>query len=388
MSADLLSLPFFDDQHRAFVADLDDRARKVAWPDPEKDDAAAMRHAVKTLAGWGTLKHAVGEPLVRHSPKGDGGWKLIYNVLARETLAYHSGIADLAYVMQVLGSLPVQLMGAESTKSVLLPKVVSGEAIMAIAMTEPEAGSDVGAMTTRAAPDGNGYRISGLKHLISNAGVATHYSVFARTGEGKKGISAFVVDARAPGLKIELQRPTSPHPLGKLTFDGVAVPSSARLGAEGDGLKLAYMTLERARTTVGAAANGFARRALDETIKHLKARKLFGKMLGEQPIAQGMLAQMNARLDASRLLAYRSAWTFDRGAPRITREAALAKWQSTENAQWIIDAAVQLAGGQGVLHGHILERLYREIRPLRIYEGASEVQQLVIAHDVLHGQTK
>lgn len=369
---DLLELPFFDDGHRAFVRELNQRCAAVSWPDPEQDDVAAFRHALKLLAQWGVLAHTTASP-----------WSLTSNVLARETLAWHSGMADIAYVMQILGSLPVQLMGDDALKAALLPKVADGEVVMALAITEPEAGSEVAAMTTRAERDGENYRLSGLKHLISNAGVATHYTVLARTAEGKKGISAFVVPADSPGLRVELQRPISPHPLGRLIFDKVRVPAALRIGAEGDGLKLAYMTLERARTTVGAAACGFARRALDETVGHVKSRRLFGKTLAEQPVAQAMVAQMRARLDASRLLVYRAAWAFDRGAARITDLAALAKWQATENAQWVIDAAVQLAGGKGVLHGHILERLYREIRPLRIYEGASEVQQLIVASEML-----
>lgn len=254
---------------------------------------------------------------------------------------------------------------------------------MAFALTEPEAGSDLAAMTTKAAKSGEGYEVTGLKHLISNAGVATHYTLFARTGEGRNGISAFVVPGSAAGLTVEKQRPTSPHPLGRVILDKVHVSAANRLGGEGDGLKLALMTLERCRPTVAAAANGFARRAFDECRKHMRARGMFGGTLSEQPIAQGLLAEMSARLDASRLLTYRTAWQFDQGSTRQPREVAIAKWQATENAHWVIDKALQLAGGLGVLHGSIYERLYREIRPLRIYEGASEVQQLVIARALL-----
>lgn len=255
---------------------------------------------------------------------------------------------------------------------------------MALALSEPDAGSDVAALSTVARHD-NGYRITGTKHLITNAGVADYYSVFARTGEGKKGISAFIVDARAPGVSVEKQTPSAPHPLGIVRFKDVQVPSSARLGSEGEGLKLALMTLERCRATVGAAACGFAKRALDEALAHCKSRKMFGSTLSEQPLAQAKLAEMQARLDAcARLLVYRAAWAMDHaGERRAPREIALAKWQATENAQWIIDQALQLAGGKGVLRGSIFERLYREIRPLRIYEGASEVQQLVVAREML-----
>lgn len=370
---DLLNLPFFSEAHRALVRDLDAWASVNEWPDPEKgDDSAALVDSLHMLGEWGILKHTVADP-----------WRQMPNVLTREVLAYYSGIADLAYVMQALGSIAIGLMGSDALKREMLPKVASSEACMAFALSEPEAGSDIAALTCAATRKGETYEISGLKHLISNAGVATHYTVFARTAEGRKGITAFLVPAASPGLRTEPQRPASPHPLGRVIFDKVAVPVANRLGNEGDGLKLALMTLERCRTTVAGAANGFARRAFEETLTRMKSRKMFGSTLAEQPIAQGIVAEMSARLDASRLLTYRAAWTFDSGSDRNTREVAIAKWQATENAQWIIDKAVQLAGGVGVLHGSVFERLYREIRPLRIYEGASEVQQLVIARALL-----
>lgn len=370
---DLLKLPFFTDEQRTMVRELEAAAWAHIWADPEKgDDGAALLSALRTLGEWGTLKHTVAEP-----------WRQMPNVLAREVLAYHSGIADLAYVMQALGSIAIGLMGSDALKAEMLPKVATGEACMAFAITEPDAGSDLAAQTTRAEKTGDDYVITGTKHLISNAGVATHYTLFARTGEGRKGISAFLVPATAPGLGVEKQRPTSPHPLGRVTLEKVRVPAANRLGGEGDGLKLALMTLERCRPTVAAAANGFARRAFDECLNHMRRREMFGGTLADQPIAQGLLAEMSARLDASRLLTYRTAWLFDQGEVRQPREVAVAKWQATENAQWIIDKALQLAGGLGVLHGSIFERLYREIRPLRIYEGASEVQQLVIARTLL-----
>jgi acyl-CoA dehydrogenase len=369
----MLQLPFFTDADRELVRALDARCTAHSWPDPENgNDAAALLASLKQLGQWGILKHTVAEP-----------WKLMPNVLAREVLAYHSGIADLAYVMQALGSIAIGLMGSDPLKRDLLPKVAAGEACMAFALTEPEAGSDVAALTCQATRDGEQYVVSGLKHLISNAGVATHYTLFARTGEGRKGISAFVVSADTPGLSVEPQRPTSPHPLGRVLFANARVPAANRLGGEGDGLKLALMTLERCRTTVAAAANGFARRAFTEALAHCRQRQMFGSTLAEQPIAQGILAEMSARLDASRLLTYRAAWQFDQGSQRQPLEVATAKWQATENAQWIIDKALQLAGGLGALHGSIFERLYRDIRPLRIYEGASEVQQLVIARALL-----
>ena len=372
---DLLELPLFNDDDRAFAADLDARAADHSWPDPEIDDAAALRSALATLAEWGTLKHTVSEP-----------WRLTTNVLARETLAYHSGIADLAYVMQILGGVPVMLMGAPELKADVLPKVVSGEIPTAFAITEPEAGSDLSMMTSTATRAGDDYILRGVKHLVSNVGVASHFSLFARTSEGPKGVSAFWVPVDATGMSIELQRPTSPHPLGILKMDGVRIPATSRLGEEGDGMKLGLMTLERCRTTVAAAACGFARRALDEALNHANSRRMFGGTLASQPLAQAMIAEMQARLDESRMAVYRAAFEFDRGAPRITRLASQAKWRATENAQWVIDQAVQLAGGLGVLHGSIFERLYREIRPLRIYEGATEVQKLVIGRGVVSSQ--
>jgi len=370
---EMLKLPFFTDEQRAMARELDTAAWAHIWPDPEKgDDGAALTTALRTLGEWGTLRHTVASP-----------WLQMPNVIAREVLAYHSGIADLAYVMQALGSIAIGLMGSDAMKAEMLPKVASGEACMAFAITEPDAGSDLAAITTQAVKTETGYEISGLKHLISNAGVATHYTLFARTGEGRKNISAFLVPADTAGITVEKQRPTSPHPLGRVTLEKARVPESNRLGGEGDGLKLALMTLERCRPTVAAAANGFARRAFEECIKHMQRRSMFGATLADQPIAQGLLAEMSARLDASRLLTYRTAWQFDQGQSRQPREVAVAKWQATENAQWIIDKALQLAGGLGVLQGSIFERLYREIRPLRIYEGASEVQQLVIARVLL-----
>ena len=370
---DMLQLPFFTDADRALAAELHARCAAHSWPDAEGgNDAAALLAAVKTLAGWGTLQLTVAEP-----------WRQMPNVLAREVLAYHSGIADIAFVMQALGSIAIGLAGSDALKRDMLPRVAGGSAVMAFALTEPEAGSDIAALSCRAERKGDAYVINGTKHLISNAGVATHYTTFARTAEGKKGISAFLMPADSPGLSVEPQRPTSPHPLGRVIFDKVKVPAANRLGAEGEGLKLALMTLERCRTTVAGAACGFARRAFDEALRHCKARKTLGGVLAEQQVVQGILAEMSARLDASRLLAYRAAWLFDSGSQRNPREVAIAKWQATENAQCIIDKAVQLAGGIGVLHGSVFERLYREIRPLRIYEGASEVQQLVIARSLL-----
>lgn len=369
---DLLTLPLFTDDQRTFTRELDVNARQHDWPDPEAgDDAQALLAALKTLGKAGVLKHAVSEP-----------WSMRTNVLAREVLAYHSGIADLAWAMQALGGVPLLIAGNEDQKAIL-PKAVTGELCLGFAITEPEAGSDLSRMALRAVRVGDEYVLNGDKHLVSNVGVAHYFVLFARTSDDRRGISAFLLDTKLPGIGFEQQRPISPHPLGRITFDDVKLPASALIGAEGDGMKIALATLGRMRTTVAAAANGFARRALDEALRHAKSRRMFGKTLAEQPIAQGILAEMQARLDASRLLTYRAAYEFDAGRERIPMQAGIAKWQSTENAQWIIDKALQLAGGVGALHGSIFERLYREIRPLRIYEGASEVQQIVIATEML-----
>jgi len=371
---DLLKLPFFTDTQREFARGLEEFARSQQWLDPEVDDAKALKAALKALGKEGVLKHAVGEP-----------WSMLANVLAREVLAYHSGIADLAWAMQGLGAVPLLIAGSSEQRAIL-PDAARGKACLGFAITEPDAGSDLSRIALRAEKAGAGYILNGEKHLVSNVGVADYFVLFARTSGEKRGISAFLLPTDADGLGFEQQRPISPHPLGRILFKDVRLPASALIGKEGDGMSIALATLGRMRTTVAAAANGFARRALHEALKHAKGRHMFGKTLAEQPIAQGLLAEMQARLDASRLLTYRAAYEFDAGEERIPMQAGIAKWQSTENAQWIIDKALQLAGGIGALHGSIYERLYRDIRPLRIYEGASEVQQLVIATEMLKGE--
>jgi acyl-CoA dehydrogenase len=367
----MLELPFFTPEQRTLARELNVNAGQHTWPDAEEDSAAGLLGALKTLGKGNILRHAVTEP-----------WSLRTNVLVRETLAYHSGLADLAYAMQGLGAVPVLLAGNDEQRKVL-SGAAAGDNCLAFAITEPDAGSDLTRMSLRAERDGNDYVLNGEKHLVSNVGVATHFTLFARTSDGKRGVSAFLIEAELDGLTCEQQRPISPHPLGRMIFKDVRVPATARLGEEGDGMGLALATLGRMRATVAAAANGFARRALDEALAWVKRREMFGATLAEQPIAQGLLAEMRARLDASRLLTYRAAWEFDGGRERIPLEAGMAKWQATENAQWIIDKALQLSGGLGALHGSIFERLYREIRPLRIYEGASEVQQILIARAML-----
>ncbi|MHC4840329.1 MAG: acyl-CoA dehydrogenase family protein [Planctomycetota bacterium] len=366
-------LPLFDEHHRDHAERLEVFASAHDWPDPEAgDDRAALLSALKSLAD----QHALAEAF---SPD----WSLRSNVISREILAYHSGIADLAYAMQALGGVPILLADAVAENAELLADAEQGKACLAFAITEPEAGSDLSRLSLRAEKDGEEYVLNGEKHLVSNVGSATHYTLFARTSDDERGISAFVVPADLSGFSCELQTPIAPHPLGKMNYKDARIPAKSLLGAEGDGMKLALGTLGRMRTTVAAAANGMAKRALDETIAFAKTRQMFGKTLAVQPIAQGIIAEMKARLDASRLLTYRAAYEFDNAQNRIPVQAGIAKWQSTENAQWIIDKALQLHGGRACIHGHSLERLYREIRPLRIYEGASEVQQIVIASELL-----
>jgi acyl-CoA dehydrogenase len=305
--------------------------------------------------------------------------------LARERLAYRSALADFAFAMQGLGSGAISLFGSEALRERYLSPIVRGESIAAFALSEREAGSDVAALTTVARRDGDAYVLDGEKTWISNAGLADVYVVFARTsGDGARGLSAFVVDADVPGLSIGAPIETlSPHPLGSVRFEGVRIDAGRRIGDEGSGFKVAMATLDVFRTTVGAAALGFARRALDESIAHAKSRRLFGEPLAALQLTQAAIAAMATDVDASALLVYRAAWAKDRGAERVTREAAMAKWFATEAAGRVCDRAVQLFGGRGVTHGEIVERLYRDVRALRIYEGASEIQQLVIARQSL-----
>jgi acyl-CoA dehydrogenase len=378
-----LSWPFFDDGHRAFAAALTRWADTTLPSLPHDDVDAACRARVKALGEAGFLKAAV--------PAEHGGLYPRLDVrtlcLAREILAFRDGLADFAFAMQGLGTGSISLYGSAELKARYLPPVRDGRAIAAFALSEPEAGSDVAAMATTATPDGPSHvRIDGSKTWISNGGIADHYVVFVRSGEGAgaKGLSAFVVDAGTPGLQVaERIEVIAPHPLATLRFDGVRVPLSHRLGRPGDGFKVAMATLDIFRSTVGAAALGFARRALFETIERAATRKLFGAPLGELQLTQGAIADSAADVDASALLVYRAAWTKDQGAARVTREAAIAKMVATEAAQRVIDRAVQLHGGAGVTKGVKVEELYREIRALRIYEGATEVQKVVIARDLL-----
>ncbi len=302
----------------------------------------------------------------------------------REELAARNAAADSLFAVQGLGSHPIVLAGSEAQKTTLLRKVADGSALFAFALTEPEAGSDVAALSTRATKTATGWSLSGKKRFISNAGVATHYTVFARTGEGPKGISAFVVPASAPGFRVAKQMELlGEHPIGELDLERCQVPSDALLGEDGAGMKLALSTLDVFRSTVGAAAVGMARRALEEALRYVTSRKQFGAPLAELSAVQALLADSAVELEASRLLVHMAATTKDSGQARVTYEAAVCKLFATEAAQRIVDRCLQVHGGNGVVKGFAVERLYRDVRALRIYEGASEVQRLVIARHLL-----
>ena len=301
----------------------------------------------------------------------------------REELAYRNAAADSVFAVQGLGSHPVLLAGTDAQKAQLLPKVADGSALFAFALTEPDAGSDVAAISTTARRDGEGWVIDGRKRFISNAGVATHYTVFARTGEGPRGLSAFLVPAKAPGFSFTKMELMGEHPIGELAFVSCRVGPEARIGADGAGMKLALSTLDVFRCTVGSAAVGMARRALDEALGYAKSRKQFGAPLADLPAVQALLADCAVELEASRLLVHLAAATKDSGQERVTYEAAVGKLFATEAAQRIIDRCLQIHGGNGVVKGVPVERLYRDIRALRIYEGASDVQRVVIARHLL-----
>jgi acyl-CoA dehydrogenase len=382
--ATFLDWPFFEPRHRALREKAADfAARRVAGLVDHGDVDASCRRLVRALGEEGFLRHAV------VAPYGGAAERLDVRALClmRETLSYRDGLADFTFAMQGLGSGPVSLFGSEAQRRRILPRVASGEAIAAFALSEPEAGSDVAALATRAAPDGAEHvRLDGEKTWISNGGIADVYVVFTRTGEapGARGLSAFLVQADAPGLEVAERIETiAPHPLARLTFDGVRVPIENRIGGPGEGFKVAMATLDVFRSTVGAAALGFARRAFDEALSRAADRKIFGGALADLQMTQAALADMAADVDAAALMVYRAAWAKDAGAERITREAALAKLVATEAAQRVVDRAVQLHGGLGVTKGVKVEELYRDVRALRIYEGASEVQRIVIARAAL-----
>ncbi len=379
-SREHLDWPFFDDSHRALVEKLDAFAASGTL--------AAIDHA-NTDATCRSLVRALGKAGLLDAATGAGGREPIDSravCLTRETLAFHDGLADFAFAMQGLGTGAIGLSGSASLKQTVLPKAQNGEWIAAFALSEKEAGSDVAAMACAARRDGDHYVLSGEKTWISNGGIADVYTVFARTGEapGTRGISAFVVYADDPGFSIaERIDVIAPHPLATIRFENCRIPADRLLGAPGEGFKIAMRTLDIFRASVAAAALGFGRRALFEAISHAKARTMFGAKLADLQLTQAALGDMAAEMDAGALLTYRAAWRRDVQKMVATKEAAMAKMVATENAQKVIDRAVQMFGGRGVRVGEITEKLYREIRALRIYEGATEVQKLIIARELL-----
>lgn len=375
-----LTWPFFEDRHRALAVDLDAWATKNLAAIDHSDTDNACRALVAALGKGGYLEHAAVDPA------SDGKLDVRSLCIIRETLARHDGLADFAFAMQGLGTGAISLFGTDAQKTEWLPKVRSGTAISAFALTEPQSGSDVANSTMTATLDGDSYVLNGEKTWISNGGIADVYTVFARTGEGPgaRGLSAFIVPADTPGLNVvERLETIAPHPLATLGFNNCRVPASALLGDSGSGFKIAMAVLDVFRSTVAAAALGFARRALDEALARVTTRHVQGAPLFDLQMVQGHIADMAVDIDASALLIYRAAWAKDNGAPRVTREAAMAKLFSTDQAQKVIDRAVQLHGGDGVRSGETVEKLYREIRALRIYEGASDVQRVIIARQTL-----
>ena len=370
-----LHWPFFEPAHRDWAARVDEVAQGLVIDHSDTD--AACRSLVSQLGAAG---------LLQPTSSDDGRFDLRTLCLARETLARHDGLADFTFAMQGLGTGAITLFGTEAQKAAWLPKTRAGDAIAAFALTEPGSGSDVANSTMTATRDGDSYVLNGEKTWISNGGIADVYTLFARTGEapGAKGLSAFIVTPDLPGFEIVERLDTiAPHPLATLRFTDCRIPASALLGAPGQGCKVAMSVLDVFRATVAAAALGFARRALDEALSRVTTRQISGSPLAELQMVQGHIADMAVDVDASALLVYRAAWTRDSGAPRITREAAMAKLFATDQAQQVIDKAVQLFGGDGVRSGTAVETLYREIRALRIYEGASDVQKVIIARQTL-----
>lgn len=378
-AAEHLAWPWFDDDHRALAAEVDAWACDALGGGSahEGDVDVECRRLVRLMGDAGWLRHVV--------PREHGGARDALDVrtlcLLRETIGRHDGLAEFALAMQGLGAGPVSLFGTDAQRREWLPRVAAGEAIAALAISEAQAGSDVAAMRTIARREDDGWVLNGEKSWISNAGIADFYSVFARLeGEEQRAYVALLVPADTPGLSVPERVPlTAPHPLGTVRFDDVRLPASALIGLPGRGLRVAFGTLDVFRTTVGAAALGFARRALGEATAWVRERIAFGKPLAEQQLVQAKLAEMATAVDASALLVYRAAWTRDMGAERVTREAAMAKMYATEAAQRVVDDAVQLFGGRGVVRGAVVERLYREVRALRIYEGATDILKIVIA---------
>ena len=372
-------LPFFNPEHQNLAQSVAEFVEHEIEPRAaeEEDVEGAARHFVSLLAATGILKFAVAET------------KLDIRALCliREALAYSSSLADLAFVMQGLGTYAISQAAPDHVREFWLSRAANGKAIAAFALTEPEAGSDVAAIQTTARREGETYVIDGRKRFISNAGIADFYTVFAKTGtrdDGRAALSAFVVGSKMQGFSVVQRTPLiAPHPIGEIAFNGCRVPAEDMVGNEGDGFKLAMETLDTFRASVGAAACGMARRGLDEAVRYASARKQFGRFLSEHQLVQAKLADMITELDAARLLVYRAAYARDTGTGKVTREASEAKLFATEAAGRIIDSAVQIHGGTGLVSGTVVERLYRDVRALRIYEGTSEIQKLVIAGQLL-----
>lgn len=381
-----LKWPFFEPHHARLTQSLDAWARQSIAHAHGPDVDAECRNLVKSLGEAGWLRHAVAGTAYGGAAEHIDTRAIC---LIRETLARHSGLADFAFAMQGLGSGAISLAGSEEQKKRYLSLVARGDAISAFALSEPDAGSDVAAMACEARLEGDHYVINGEKTWISNGGIADFYVVFVRTGEatGSRGLSALIVDADTSGFEVaERIDVIAPHPLARLKFSNCRVPAAQRVGVAGEGFKVAMRTLDVFRTSVAAASLGFARRAMDEALQRATSRKMFGGVLADFQLTQAKLAQMATQIDSAALLTYRAAWLRDQGE-NVTREAAMAKMTATENAQQVIDAAVQIWGGLGVVSEQPVERLYREIRALRIYEGATEVQQLIIGRDLIknHG---
>ncbi len=372
-----LDWPFFEERHRILADKLEEWSSANLNQLDHSDTDALCRKLVSALGEAGFLEH---------SSTIDGTLDVRSLCIIRETLARHDGLADFSFAMQGLGTGAISLFGTDKQKQDWLTKTRSGKAISAFALTEPQSGSDVANSTMTATRDGEHYVLNGEKTWISNGGIADVYTLFARTGEapGSKGLSAFILPANLDGFEISERLETiAPHPLATLRFENCRIPASSMIGKPGEGFKIAMSVLDVFRSTVGAAALGFARRALDEALKRVTTRHVQGSPLFDLQMVQGHIADMALDIDAAALLIYRAAWTKDSGAPRITREAAMAKLFATDQAQKIIDKAVQLHGGDGVRSGEIVESLYREIRALRIYEGASDVQKVIIARQTL-----
>jgi acyl-CoA dehydrogenase len=375
-------LPFFEERHAALAEEVEHIAAQIAprAADAEAGDVNAVAREVLAILARANLLRL----LAPTSPPLDGSSLELRSLcVARERLAFASGLADSVFAVDGLGAYPIAIAGSDDLRRRYLPGVVDGSRVGALAITEANAGSDLRAMRLAARRDGGNYVLDGAKTFISNAGIASHYVVFARTSDDeRRGISAFVAEA-SPSIAVNPIPLLAPHPIGELTFAGCVIPASNRLGEEGDGLKIAHATLDFFRASVGAAACGLAGRALAESRTRVSARKQFGSPLADFQATKMALADMATELDAARLLVYRAAWLKDRGTPRITREASMAKLFATEMAQRVVDRAVQLHGGLGVVRGVAVERLYREVRALRIYEGTSEIQRLIIGEQVM-----